>query len=133
MLKSAEAERKFLVFESHLLELFRLCPQCLTPCKKTVSTKGSLVSVQSECPCHHVNLWSSQPLLQGNPVGDMVLKRCFLHSLPGSSSTIKMLHRINVQILSDEAYDKREQDIQSSAEEQVSVKSRFVIKFPKYR
>ncbi|XP_064488327.1 uncharacterized protein LOC135400419 [Ornithodoros turicata] len=57
-----QQERKFLVFESCLLELFRTCPQCFSTCSNKITTQGTMISVKSQCRHGHVRSWDSQPM-----------------------------------------------------------------------
>ncbi|XP_064477080.1 uncharacterized protein LOC135390976 [Ornithodoros turicata] len=58
--RTSNEERKFLVSESCLLQLFRTCPRCSSTCTSEVATQGAMISVTSHC-CHgHVQTWESQ-------------------------------------------------------------------------
>ncbi|XP_051578294.1 uncharacterized protein LOC127454857 isoform X2 [Myxocyprinus asiaticus] len=70
-------ERKWLVNESSLMELFRICHQCGGPVTETKTlNSGSLICVQWECLNGHQGLWSSSPDVQGMPANDLLVAAC---------------------------------------------------------
>ena len=75
------SERKFLVFEKNLDQLFvrcRICGEPTVDVKK--STVGSMVRVHAECMAGHVDLWHSQPVINQQPVGNILLSAAILLS-----------------------------------------------------
>ncbi|XP_023932600.1 uncharacterized protein LOC106173400 [Lingula anatina] len=85
---SWKSERKYIVFESKLLELFSVCPTCAGPAQgQIVREVGSLVQVVTKCPnCEATTRdWNSQPIVHQLPVGNLVASAAIL--LSGSLPT----------------------------------------------
>lgn len=65
---------KYLIFESCLLELFRLCHCCGSFIADTnITRSGSLVTITTTCLNSHVKVWNSQPIINNIPVGNMLI------------------------------------------------------------
>lgn len=77
---------KHVVFESALDELFRFCSKCGKPVSSlTKHTTGSLLTVKYTCLGNHTVTWHSQPLVRGQPAGNLLIPAAIL--LTGSSFT----------------------------------------------
>ena len=75
------SERKFLVFEKNLDQLFVRCRICGEPTVDVKrSTVGSMVRVHAECMAGHVDSWHSQPVINQQPVGNILLSAAILLS-----------------------------------------------------
>ncbi|CAN8013097.1 unnamed protein product, partial [Ixodes pacificus] len=64
-------EKKYVVFESCLLELFTICRTCLMKCEPSLTVKGTLVKVETICKDAHYHTWSSQPVIKGKAAGSL--------------------------------------------------------------
>ncbi|XP_046863251.1 uncharacterized protein LOC124456997 [Xenia sp. Carnegie-2017] len=66
-------EKKFIVFESMLDQLFINCKTCGSLCDIEKSTTGSMVEVRATCNKNHTHHWTSQPLLHNKPAGNVLI------------------------------------------------------------
>ena len=74
-------ERKYIVFESCLLQLFTLCHVCLAPAtidKK--SRRGTMLTIRSTCLEGHSRVWKSQPEHNNMPWGNFLVAAAILFS-----------------------------------------------------
>lgn len=90
---SPHRERKFIVFESALMELFTTCKACAAKSsilkKRTV---GTLLVVETICTiCDFNYSWSSQPTENGMPLGNLIVSAGILFS---GSSPVKALNML---------------------------------------
>ncbi|XP_062601407.1 uncharacterized protein LOC134263113 [Saccostrea cucullata] len=94
-------ERKFIVFESNLLELFRYCSSCssvtLFAVKKIL---GSLVQVEQICgSCGHHRIWNSQPMTGSIPSGNLLLSAAILFTGLLPSKALRFLEHLHIQTI----------------------------------
>ncbi|XP_046863220.1 uncharacterized protein LOC124456963 [Xenia sp. Carnegie-2017] len=66
-------ERKFIVFERKLDELFISCKFCSSICEIEKSTVGSMVMYKAICHKNHIFKWKSQPMLHNKPAGNVLI------------------------------------------------------------
>ena len=66
-------DRKFLVFESSLLQLLKRCTRCGHDVQCKTSTRGTLLVVDGSCPDGHEFHWESQPSVRGMAAGNLLL------------------------------------------------------------
>ncbi len=79
------AERKWLVNKSHLLQLFKTCPECNSLIKETTITiKGSQIKIQWNCGKHFGD-WQSCPDRRGMPENNLQI--CAATFFTGSTFT----------------------------------------------
>lgn len=74
-------EKKFLIFESCLMQLFVICSTCLAPIvtiKKSLF--GSMLKISAECHNGHQTNWSSQPVHNRMPLGNLFIAASCLFS-----------------------------------------------------
>ena len=71
-------DRKFIVFESQLMELFHRCYSCGLEVKLETSIVGTLFVVRGMCPDGHVLHWQSQPMVRGMAAGNLLLSAAIL-------------------------------------------------------
>lgn len=98
-------ERKFIVFESKLCQLFASCQHCHEPCQVLFKVEeGSMLQVKSTCRGGHVIVWESQPLLSQKPAGNALLAAAIL--FPGCSVApcLRAFQSINLQAISETTY-----------------------------
>uniref|UniRef100_A0A8C9XF12 THAP domain-containing protein 1 n=1 Tax=Sander lucioperca TaxID=283035 RepID=A0A8C9XF12_SANLU len=73
------SERKWLVNESKLLELFALCRTCGSAIEdKTIITQSSQIRVQWNCINEHSGTWSSCPDIRGMPASNLIISQAAL-------------------------------------------------------
>ncbi|XP_074543284.1 uncharacterized protein LOC141803222 [Halichoeres trimaculatus] len=67
-------ERKYIVFESCIMQLFAVCPVCTRACDVKTQKLGTFLSVEQRCPhCEFDRRWNSQPVLGSTPAGNLHL------------------------------------------------------------
>ena len=66
-------ERKFIVFESMLDQLFIYWKTCGSICEFEKSNTGSMVSVKATCCYNDTFHWTSQPQLHNKPAGNILI------------------------------------------------------------
>ena len=66
--------RKYIVYETCLMELFEVCPVCKRVCSVKNKVLGTFISVKQLCEyCEYSRIWQSQPLLDSTPAGNLQL------------------------------------------------------------
>ena len=89
-------EKKFIVFESMLDQLFINCKTCGSLCEIDKSSTGSMVSVKATCCNNHTFHWRSQPQLHNKPAGNILIPAAIVFS-GGSYEPMKQFsHALNL-------------------------------------
>ncbi|KAF1382358.1 hypothetical protein PFLUV_G00142970 [Perca fluviatilis] len=71
---STQAIRKYIVYETCLMELFEVCAVCKRACLVKTKRLGTFLSVEQLCKyCEYSRSWKSQPLLDNTPAGNVQL------------------------------------------------------------
>lgn len=66
--------KKYIVYESCIVELFAGCPVCTRVCDVKTRKLGTFLSVEQLCPhCEFYRYWNSQPVIGGTPAGNLHL------------------------------------------------------------
>ena len=74
-------QKKFVVFEKNLGELFVTCSTCAKPIvEQSKKCIGSMVVVQAVCVDGHQNKWRSQPMIGEKIAGNLLLAGSILFS-----------------------------------------------------
>lgn len=77
-------ERKYIVFESSLLELFQWCPACSGPSKGAIAEElGTFLKIIQRCQdpdCKHNREWTNQKFIRTMPVGNLLLSSAIIMS-----------------------------------------------------
>ena len=74
-------EKKYIVFESQLHKLFKICQHCGSPIDNTSQeNQGSMVTVTANCLNGHSVSWQSQPLINGTATGNILIPAAILFS-----------------------------------------------------
>lgn len=98
-------QKKYIVHENQLLELFRTCPVCTRHCVTDTVTVGTLLQVKQHCPhCDYFKEWSSQPTVNSIPAGDLQLCAAVLFTGSSFRQISKFLKAFNVQGLSEQCF-----------------------------
>jgi len=72
-------DRKFIVFESQLMMLFKMCCSCgQEMLELKTSTLGTLFEVNGTYPDGHVLHWQSQPVVRHTPAVNLLLAAAIL-------------------------------------------------------
>ena len=97
-------EKKFVVFESKLKELFSryvICPNCGNNVNKaTITTKGSLATIESHC-CFKPVHWQTQPFISSMAAGNLLLSAGILFTGNSYSNFANVAKATNLQFFSD--------------------------------
>ena len=104
---NAAEEKKYIVFENKLDKLFKFCQQCGSIIvTKTKHLKGSMTTIKSTCLRGHTNTWQSQPMVNGEAAGNLLIPAEILFS----GNTYQHIHDfakfLNVQLMSSSHYYK---------------------------
>jgi len=97
-------EKKYLIFHSCLLQLFKSCPQCAGPSKQHITRPfgGMLIQVIQTCSirsCSYVRRWRSQPMVGNVAAGNILLSAAILVSGVNIRKFINALAFINVAMI----------------------------------
>ena len=115
-------ERKFLVFESFLLLLFRFCMVCGQATARGIVTRvvGTMVVVNQICDlCGEESQWTSQPLLGDIPAGNVLLSASILFSGAIPTKVIRLLSSINIKVHSRQSFFNHQRNFLHNAVRQV--------------
>lgn len=105
-------EKKYIVHEHQLLGLFQQCPVCASLCTVDTKTFGTLLKVTQQCPrCHHYKQWSSQPLVNGIPAGNIQLCAAVFFTGSSFSQISKFLGAFNIQGLSEPCFYRHQAEL----------------------
>lgn len=115
-----QKERKFIVFEGCLLELFKVCRTCLAPCRNTIVVQGTQVKITSTCAQNHVERWWSQSEVSGKAAGNILICAGILFSGAPVATTLRLLKCINVATVSERTFHYYQQAYLLPAVKQVS-------------
>ena len=94
-----DKDRKYIVFESKLLELFNVCPVCSACTRGKIKKEvGSMVHIQIDCSnCKAVTRdWKSQPENHQTPMGNLLTSAAILLSGALPSQVLRMFDIMNV-------------------------------------
>ena len=100
-----EQTEKYLVFDSELLKLFQLCPDCksdITDIKK--HTTGTMLTVISTCANGHVKVWRSQPCIRRMPAGNLLLAAAIVLSGCTYSQIKKLCNVLHTPLISKSSF-----------------------------
>ena len=105
--ETAPYGRKFLVFESNLLELFQTCNKCLAPSAPRVEKAvGSMIVIVSKCLKGHTKTWVSQRCDGKLPWGNMLCAAGTLFTGSNPARVAAFFKHIGVQYMSLRTYYK---------------------------
>lgn len=66
--------RKYIVYETCIMELFEVCPVCQRSCHVRSQKLGTFLRVEQLCHhCHFSRKWNSQPIMGSTPAGNLHL------------------------------------------------------------
>ncbi|VDI52698.1 Hypothetical predicted protein [Mytilus galloprovincialis] len=106
--KNEAKERKFIVFETELQDLFRECAECrktLTSEEIVKKVTGTFIQVNIICDCGYTKSWKSQPMSNTMPVGNLVLAGAILFSGSNPSKALNFMKHAGVQFFSLRTYN----------------------------
>ena len=98
-------EKKFIVFESQLHKLFKICQHCGSPIDTTSQkNEGSMVTVTANFLNGHSVSWQSQPLINGTAAGNVLIPAAILFSGNTYKHTEGFARHLNLQFISSSHY-----------------------------
>ncbi|CAN7941229.1 unnamed protein product, partial [Ixodes hexagonus] len=97
-------EKKYIVFESCLLQLFRQCIVCHATCTLETWTKGTMIKVKAVCPDEHTRTWVSQPLINNKPACNLLLCTAIVATGSSPYKVLRLLELINIQAIAERTY-----------------------------
>ena len=100
-------ERKFIVFENCLMQLFTVCLICLSPCyslKKLIS--GTLLRVHATCINGHKRIWNSQHFLGDMPLGNFLVAASTLFSGCQPAKIHLFFHNLKIPQISERTFNR---------------------------
>uniref|UniRef100_A0A6B0VFU9 Putative crack-1 is transposable element n=1 Tax=Ixodes ricinus TaxID=34613 RepID=A0A6B0VFU9_IXORI len=105
----SRGENKYIVYESCLLECFRLCVTCYAPSKPSLHLSGSCLTVTTLCPKKHSHTWSSQPYVGRKPVGNVDIASVLLFSGSSPAPALRMMRLMNIRVISERRFHDYQQ------------------------
>ena len=106
-------EKKYIVFESKLLQLFDSCPVCAGCSHGYIDhkhTSGTMVKIIQTCDnCSYTRTWDSQPLQKQIPVGNLMLSAAILFSGSHISQVLRLMKIMNIQTYTRQTYHRHQQ------------------------
>ena len=108
-------EKKFIVFERNLLELFKKCESCHRPTcsvqKVVPKSFGSQLKVVAYCvACHHKREWHSQPKVGDINAGNLCISSAILFGGGSPSKILRIMDFMNLQTISNSTFLKHQKD-----------------------
>ena len=98
--QSPAEQRKFIVFEESLDKLFVACSTCFKPNAEVSKTLvGSMVEVRTLCVDGHKNKWQSQPKIDSNIAGNVLLAGSILFSGNSFQNINTFAQRLNLAFI----------------------------------
>ncbi|XP_034554460.1 uncharacterized protein LOC117823130 [Notolabrus celidotus] len=106
---SAQTTNKYLVHEGNLMELFKECPVCTQSCDVSKTVHGTLLHVEQRCAhCEYFQEWSSQPMVNNTPAGNLQL--CPAVEFTGTSviEICQVMEAVKIQGVSETMFHKHQ-------------------------
>ena len=102
---------KFVVFESCLEEVLRFCPECRAAVvTRKPFTMGSMVGYRLECHSGHTKIWRSQPTVNRQPVGNLLLTSAILKTGKTYGRLKDIASAVNLQMFSRSSFSRLQRD-----------------------
>ncbi|XP_063950920.1 uncharacterized protein LOC129260174 isoform X2 [Lytechinus pictus] len=114
-------ERKYIVFESNLMQLFKCCQKCSSGNVITTKTViGTFLRVTCECvTCNNLSKWDSQPRYGSAPAGNILLSASTLFAGGSPSKTLRILNFLRVECISERTFFRHQRGILQPVVEKV--------------
>ena len=109
--KTAEShchERKYIVFESCLLQLFAICNVCLAPAmvdKRKIC--GTMVAITATCSQGHTREWKSQPQHNRMLWGNLLMAAACLFSGSQPTKLLLFFKHFNLSAISERLFNPK--------------------------
>ncbi|XP_052472998.1 uncharacterized protein LOC128029320 isoform X3 [Carassius gibelio] len=112
-LKSADSStpthnsKKYIVYESCIMELFNVCPVCTRACDVRTQRLGTFLSVKQWCPrCTFTRHWNSQPVIGSVPSGNLHLSAAVYLSGASFIQIEKVFKAMKLQLFRYETFQR---------------------------
>lgn len=103
---------KYIVNEDMLMELFKKCPVCTRSCNISKTVFGTLLQVNQSCPnCEYAHQWSSQPMVNNIPAGNLQLCAAVLFTGSSFVKISKFLEVFKIQGISETTFHKHQSNL----------------------
>ncbi|XP_078030983.1 uncharacterized protein LOC117267587 isoform X2 [Epinephelus lanceolatus] len=103
---------KYIVNEDMLMELFKKCPVCTRSCIISRTVIGTLLQVNQSCPhCEYAHQWSSQPMVNNIPAGNLQLCAAVLFTGSSFVKISKFLEAFKTQGISETTFHKHQANL----------------------
>ena len=97
-------ERKFIVFESMLDQLFISCKTCGSLCEIEKFNTGSMVTIKATCCNNHTFQWRSQPELHNKPAGNILIPAATVITGGTYESTKQFANALNLNFVNKDQF-----------------------------
>jgi hypothetical protein len=107
-------ERKFVVFESCLLQLFLICHACFSVgCSAAVSAViGTMVIIRQKCDlCGETTSWNSQPYIRAIPAGNLLLSPAILFAGALPRKTLRVFEVMKLAVFQPSTYFRHQKQV----------------------
>nr|XP_055053310.1 uncharacterized protein LOC129438558 isoform X1 [Misgurnus anguillicaudatus] len=105
--RSSHGERKYIVFESCLRDLFDICPLCQKKCDVHQQQAGTFVSFNQLCPnCKYNKQWNSQPIVGSTPTGNLLLSAATYFTGTSFTQIEKVFQAMHLQAFQNDTFKK---------------------------
>nr|XP_055062763.1 uncharacterized protein LOC129445807 [Misgurnus anguillicaudatus] len=96
---SSYNEKKYVVFESCLRDLFDICPLCRRKCDVRQRQQGTFVAFSQLCSnCSYNKQWNSQPIVGSTPTGNLLLSAATYFTGNSFIQIEKVFRAMNLQV-----------------------------------
>ena len=92
-------ERKFIVFESMLDQLFISCKECGSLCEIQKTHTGSMVTIKTVCCNNHSFKWKPQPELHKKPAGNILIPSAIVFTGGTYEATKQISQALNMNFV----------------------------------
>lgn len=123
-------EKKFVVFEGNLLELFQRCPECRSGnVSLTQREVGTMLVITTDCvTCGKTGKWESQPYMERRPAGNVLLSASLLFAGGSWAKLEKVLAHMKVACITEQTfYEVQRTILQPAIERRWMIEQRRVI------
>ena len=106
-------EKKFIVCEDQLMDLFKICPKCCGSANASIAhTVGTLIKVNVTCElCQHSYSWYSQPFLGSVPAGNLAVSSAILYSGALPTKVLRLMNFMNIPTISHQTFFNHQRHI----------------------
>ena len=103
--RSDWSERKWIVNESCLMELFTTCHTCgVSISDKKITSRGSKIKIEWTCINHHTGVWQSCPDVRGIPENNLVSSAAIIFTGTTQNEIEEWADVLNLQLPKKTSY-----------------------------